>query len=89
MINKKRAINMMRDFSDFIIDFSNKRESIAATIDFDNKYIRSIRRYKNFQFKGNILIFNWTDNDFEAIPIKDIARITPLSSILDNIKDNG
>lgn len=79
---------MMKEFGDFILDLPNRR-SIAATIDFSTKYIKSIRRYERFQFKGNILVFNWTDNKFEALPTESIRSITPLSSILNNVRDNG
>lgn len=87
MINKKRAITQMKEYGDFIVDMVNGR-SIAATIDFTTPYIRRIRRYKRFQFKGNILVFNWTDNEFEALPINTIRFISPMSKILNNIRDN-
>jgi len=98
MINKKFLIKMMSNYGDFIIDFQNKvvngewvnREPICATTDFSTKYIRNIRRTERFPFKGNILVFNWTDNKFEAIPLKTIKGISPLSSILKNKgNDNG
>ena len=37
--------------------------------------------------KGNILVFNWTDNEFAALPIKDIKHISPLSTVLGNKRD--
>jgi len=88
MIHKKKAIYKLREFGDAIITIigeTGKRE-IAATIDFDNKYIKSIRKYKRFQFKGNILVFNWTDNIFEAIPTRTIVNIEPMSGILNNVR---
>lgn len=85
MINKRKAITQMNEYGDFIVDFVyDIKDPVCCTTDFKNKYIRSIRRTKRFQFKGNILVFNWTDNEFQAIPIKDIKRITPLSNILNN-----
>jgi hypothetical protein len=87
MINKKYIIKTMNVYGDFIIDFLDdytRENSICATIDFSNKYIRSIRRTERFSFKGNILVFDWTNNCFKPIPIRNIKKVTPLSTILNN-----
>lgn len=87
MINKNYLIKTMKAYGDFVIDFYGDRigeQSICATIDFDNKYIRSIRRTERFSFKGNILVFDWTNNKFDAIPLNKIKKVTPLASILQN-----
>ena len=89
MINKNTAIKLMNNFGDFIIDFNNGRQPIAATLDFKNKYIRRVKRTKRFVLKGKILLFNWTDYDFEAISTDIIKNITPLSSILENKEFNN
>lgn len=88
MINKRTALFLLSQYGDAFIDFTNrKRESILATIDFNNKYIRSIKRTQRFPLKGNILIFDWTNNQFDAIPLKDIRVISPLSTLLGNKRD--
>lgn len=86
MMNKRKAISLLQEFGDAIIYLTN-RQPIAVTTDFSTPYIKNIRRYQRFQFKGNILVFNWTDNKFEAIPVKTLKSITPLSSILNNTRD--
>jgi len=88
MINKKKALFLLTEYGDATIDFMDRRkESVVCTTDFNNKHIRSIRRTQRFPLKGNILVFNWTDNQFAAIPIKDIRNITPLSTVLGNKRD--
>ncbi len=91
MINKRAAIKLMVEYGDFIIDYMYGRlEPVVCTTDFKNKYIKNIRRNKRFNLKGCILVFNWTDNEFQAIPTSDIFKVTPLSSILNNKgKDDG
>lgn len=89
MINKKKALFLLSEYGDAVVDFVDRRkDSIVCTTDFDNKYIRNIRRTNRFPLKGNILVFNWTDNEFAALPIKLIRSITPLSTVLGN-KKNG
>ncbi len=88
MINKKRAISLLQEFGDSVIDLYNGTPSVV-TIDFSTPYIKTIRRTERFQFKGNVLIFNWTTNKFEAIPVRDIKAISPLSNILKNVRDNN
>ena len=89
MINKKKALFLLSEYGDAVVDFTDRRkESIVCTTDFDNKYIQSIKRTQRFPLKGNILVFNWTDNEFAALPIKSIKNISPLSNVLGN-KKNG
>lgn len=84
MIGKKLAITLLRKNGDSIIEMKNF-EAFLATTDFSNKYIRRVRRTERFNsLKGKILLFNWTDYKFNAIDVKDIFKITPLSSILQN-----
>lgn len=93
MINKKKALYLLSEYGDAIIDFfyipppNGPMDSVVVTTDFNNSYIRSINRTQRFSLKGNILVFNWTDNKFDAIPIKYIKNITPLSTILGNKRD--
>lgn len=87
MINKRKVLSLLEQYGDAVIEFYKGREPVLCTTDFDNKYIRSIRRTQKFQLKGSILVFNWTDNEFAAIPVKDIRSIIPLSNILGNKKD--
>lgn len=88
MINKKKALFLLQEYGDAIIDFTDIRKpSIVVTSDFKNKHIQGIRRTQRFTLKGNILVFNWTDNEFMAIPTKEIRTITPLSSVLGNKRD--
>lgn len=84
MTNKNVAIRLMQTFGDFIVDFNNGRESVVATTDFKNKYIKRVRRTERFVLKGKILLFNWSDYIFEAIDTNIIRNITPLSAILNN-----
>ena len=83
MIGKKYAIELLKRNGDSIIELTNG-EAILATTNFDNKYIRRIRRTKKFSLKGCILLFDWTNNKHDAINVRDIKKITPLSSILQN-----
>lgn len=87
MINKKKALFLLAEYGDAVVDFVGRKESIVCTTDFDNLYIRSIRRDQRFPLKGNILVFDWTNNIFAALPIKDIRNISPLSSVLGNKRD--
>lgn len=89
MINKKTALFLLNQYGDSVIDFMDRRrESIVGTVEFNNKYIKSIRRTQRFPLKGNILIFDWTNNKFDAIPLRDIRVISPLSAILGNKRDD-
>jgi hypothetical protein len=84
MIGKKQAIFLLNKNGDSIIEMKDFSE-FACTLDFSNKYIRKVRRTERFKsLKGKILLFNWTDYKFNAINVKDIFRITPLSNILNN-----
>lgn len=83
-MNKRKALKMLTEYGDAILEFNNYAPSVCCTIDFSNKYIRSIRRTKRFDLKGNILVFNWTSNEFDAIDVNTIKTITPLSKLLDN-----
>jgi len=89
MINKKKALFLLQEYGDAIIDFVGHvhKPSIVVTADFKNKYIQSIRRTQRFTLKGNILVFDWTNNQFIAIPIKEIKSISPLSTVLGNKRD--
>lgn len=87
MINKRKAVHLFREFGDAVVEFTNKTPPALCTTDFNNKYIKKIKRKKIFPLKGNILVFNWTENEFQAIPTKYIKKLTPLNSILGNKKD--
>lgn len=89
MINKKKALFLFDMYGDAVVDFVGRTaaSSIVCTTDFNNKYIKSIKRSKRFSLKGNILVFDWTNNEFSALAVKDIKSITALSTILGNKKD--
>lgn len=87
MINKKRALYLLNEYGDAIVDFVGRKDSIVVTSDFNNKYIRSIKRTQRFSLKGNILVFSWTDNEFTILPIKEVRNITPLANVLGNTRD--
>ena len=83
-IGKKLAITLLRTNGDSLVEVVNG-EPFLATTDFSNKYIRRVRRTHRFDsLRGKILLFNWTDYEFNAINTRDIFRITPLSTILKN-----
>ena len=88
-MNKKKALHLMTEFGDAILEFNDGRKPILATTDFSNKYIKSIRRTEKFALRGNILMFNWTNNMFAAVPTHVIRNITPLTSILRNVRDGS
>lgn len=84
MIGKKAAIALLVKNGDSLVEMRHG-EDFVGTTDFSNKYIRRVRRTERFNsLKGKILIFNWTAYKFDAIDVKNIFRITPLSSILQN-----
>jgi len=87
MLNKRQIVALFRQFGDAVVEFTDGAEPALCTTDFKNKYIKSIRRTERFSLKGNILLFNWTDNEFQAIPVKRIKNLIPLSSILENKRD--
>lgn len=82
-MNKKYALTKLYDFGDSMVNMRDGR-SFLATTDFSNKYIRKIRRQRVTDLKGKIIIFNWTDNKYEAVLSHDIAFMTPLAKILNN-----
>lgn len=83
-IGKKLAISLLKKNGDSLIEVVGG-EPFLATTDFSNKYIRRVRRTHRFDsLRGKILLFNWTDYEFNAINTRDIFRITPLSTILKN-----
>lgn len=86
-MNKKKALFLLTEFGDAVLEFNNNSEPCLVTTDFSEPYIRSIRRTEKFPLKGNILLFNWTDNKFAAIPTNTIKNIIPLSTILRNKRD--
>lgn len=85
MINKKKALFLLQEYGDSVVDFTAGIAPIVCTTDFNNKYIRSIKKTKRFSLKGSILVFDWTNNCFSALEMKDIKKISPLSSILNNV----
>lgn len=88
MINKKKALYLLQEYGDAVIDFSDRHKaSIVVTTDFNNKYIKSIKRTKRFTLKGNILLFDWTNNEFIAVSTREIRTISPLATILGNQRD--
>ncbi|RLF44139.1 MAG: hypothetical protein DRN17_05025 [Thermoplasmata archaeon] len=84
-IGKKLAISLLRKNGDSLIELIGEHDGFLCTTDFSNKYIRRVRRTHRFDsLKGKILLFNWTDYEFNAINTRDIFKITPLSTILKN-----
>ena len=59
------------------------RLDIGATTNFDNKYIKALKKRK-FNTNGNVLVFSWSENKFRIINPRDVQNITPLSAILKN-----
>ena len=59
---------------------------IVVTTDFNLDYIR---KKKNRRLpKGNgILVFSWTDDNFKVIFPEYIKNISPLSDVLNNVRD--
>jgi len=81
-MNKNVVLSSLRKSGDAVITVAGK--NILATIDFDNKYIKSKRRQFVKFTRDNILVFNWTDNKFDLLNAKDIKYINPLQKVLNN-----
>lgn len=84
-MNKRYALHKLYEFGDAFLSMKDGR-SFLATTDFKNKYIRRIRRNRNDSkdLKGKLIVFNWTDNVYEAIYSNDIIYMTPLGKVLNN-----
>ena len=86
-MDKFFAINLMKRCGDGVITFIDRTiEPIMATIDFNVPYIRT-KRNRRLPKGNNILVFSWTDDTFKVIQPKEIKSITPLSDILENVRD--
>ena len=81
-MNKFQIVKQLRNNGDSVLTLKN--ESILATIDFAERYIKRKRAQRFKIQKDYILLFSWTDNKFRNIKIYDIKQITPLSAILNN-----
>ena len=83
-MNKKLVVHLLRKYGDAMVSLVTG-DHILVTIDFSNKYIRRVRRAERFpSLKGKILWFDWTNYKFDAVDVKDIVEIKPLSDILKN-----
>ena len=83
-MNKFQIVNQLRNNGDSIVTLSNGN-SIGATLEFGEKYIRKLRSQRFTIQKDCILLFSWTDNAFKNIKVADIRSITPLAKMLNNI----
>lgn len=83
-MNKFQVVKQMRNNGDSIINLGGGKESILATLDFSEKYIRKQRSQRFTILKDCILLFSWTDNRFKNIKVTDIKSVLPLSKILNN-----
>lgn len=84
MVNKRVALRQLNEYGDAIVDFVGGKEPVLVTTDFSTPYIRKVRRMERFQLKGKILVFDWTNDKFDALGAKEIKYITPLAKVLNN-----
>lgn len=86
-MNKRYTLHKLFEFGDAVIHMKNGRDFLA-TIDFNNNYIKKVKRPKFGNLKRKVLVFNYTDWCFESIVSDDIVYITPLANILKNESPN-
>ena len=75
----------MGDFYVYFTDPVLKVEKFAvATTDLSTPYIAKSTRRKPKLEAGEVLMWNWTSNNFFKLPIFCIKKLVPLSSVLKN-----
>lgn len=83
---KTKLVNLLKANGDSRITFRDKTiEEPLVTTDFRNKYIRA-RGSMRIPPKG-VLVWDWTNNRRRIIQPEDVIRVTPLSKILNNVRD--
>ena len=85
-MQKRQILTLLSRYGDAIVEERGKEPSCCTT-DFNNKYIKKIRRTEHFSLKGAVLVFDWTLNEFRALKVEDVKRVEPLAGILQNIGD--
>jgi hypothetical protein len=89
-MNKGHAISTLRKCGDGIVEFKDGTEPAAVTLFFNNKYIKQKRNFVHKKIeKDEILVFDWTNNEFNTISARSIKKIIPLASILNNIREEN
>lgn len=85
-MDKYSTLNLLRKNGDSTITWNRNMNPIVVTTDFNLDYIR---KKKNRRLpKGNgILVFSWTDDNFKVIFPEYIKNISPLSDVLNNVRD--
>lgn len=94
---KDDIVKRANKFGDFYIYFKvpasqagrNKRRTnyLAATIDFDNKYIQGRAKQRGIDLSkpitdDSVLVFSWTTNNFRWLKTSDVVRMVPLANEL-------
>lgn len=82
---KSRFLETLSKNGDSIVEFKDRSEPIGCTVDFNNKYIKSIKKPFLKDFNKGILVFSWTDNQYKLLEPENIWKITPLAKVLNNV----
>lgn len=85
-MNKFQILKIMEANGDSLVILRGE-EAIVATTDFDNKFIKRVKKGRYNIQKNAILMFSWSDYEFRNIEIDKIKSIKPLSSILGNVSN--
>lgn len=86
-MTKFKLLNLIRKYGETILEFKNGDKPICCTVDFRETYIRKKRRSFVANYKENVLVFSWTDNSYKLIEPQHITKVTPLATILQNVRD--
>lgn len=57
---------------------------ICCTVDFNDKYIAKKPKKYIPNFKNNILVFSWSDDNYRVLIPNQITEIIPLEKVLRN-----
>jgi len=77
----------MGDFYVYFVDPVTKVDKYAvATADLSTTYIKESRRKKPKTVDGEVLMWNWSSNNYLRVPCSSIKKLVPLASVLKNVR---
>lgn len=89
-MTKTDFVTQMEEFGDAYVYYKNnagRERFLVGTLDFSTPYIKA-KKQQPLELPNAILVFCWDTNKFKQVRLDRVFKLVPLSSVLNNDKDD-